>query len=188
MKFLSLMFLLTAVWLLFDGCSTLPKQEAQAKKDSVAVLMEAMASGDQNKVSETLKTSDVIARLKELDGKLDAAPPHLAAAKGQIEILRSLLDAGLPVEMKDTRWQTPLHYAVIGRQRAVISLLLERKANIDAKSSSSSFGGGGRVSAGLAEMTPLSLAANGGDVETIKLLLDHKADIDGGTNTATPLY
>jgi len=175
--------------LLFVGCSAMPKKEAksEAKKDDVTALIEAATNGQSDKTRELLMSGEVVARLNQLDGKLAVTPLQAAAAKGHIEIVRLMLDRGLPVDWKDTKGWTLLHYAVAGRQREIVALLLERKANPNAKSNSTSVEDG-RISAGHAEMTPFSLAASGGDVAILNLLLEHKADIDGGSSTATPLY
>jgi ankyrin repeat protein len=172
---------------LFSGSCAATKPDAAVKKDDIAVLVEAAANGEREKVSGLLRSGEIVRRLTQLDGKLAITPLHAAAAKGQVEIMRLLLDSGLPVDAKDDKGQTPLHYAVGERQQEAVSLLLERKANPDAKSGSTHFGGE-RISTGHAEMTPLSLAAIGGDLAMLKLLLDSGADLDRGGNTATALY
>lgn len=86
----------------------------------------------------------------------------IAAIKGYMDEARALID--LDADVNKTGW-TPLHYAASGTgasQPAMIALLLENSAYIDAASPNGS--------------TPLMLAAQYGTRESAKLLLDEGAD------------
>lgn len=171
MRRLYLLFALATAWLWLTSCSRVLNLEP--KRDELDILVEAASNGEHDKVTALLKTGMLVKRIGRLDNKLAATPLHAAAAAGQTEIVRLLLDSGLPVDFKDDRGRTPLYYAVGKRQRDTARLLLERKANPNAKH---------------ANQALLSMAASEGDLEMIKLLLDHKADIDGISNSTTPLY
>jgi len=83
----------------------------------------------------------------------------LAALKGQVELADRLIKKG--ADVNKTGW-TPLHYAASGGQTALISLLLEKSAYIDAESPNGS--------------TPLMMAAMYGSEASVKLLLQEGAD------------
>ncbi|CAM3634596.1 ankyrin repeat domain-containing protein [Polaromonas hydrogenivorans] len=83
----------------------------------------------------------------------------LAALKGQLEWADKLIKKG--ADVNKTGW-TPLHYAASSGQVAIISLLLESSAYIDAESPNGS--------------TPLMMAAMYGSAASVKLLLQEGAD------------
>jgi hypothetical protein len=83
----------------------------------------------------------------------------LASIKGELELASKLIKKGADVNKTD--W-TPLHYASSGGHTALIGLLLENSAYIDAESPNSS--------------TPLMMAAMYGSEASVKLLLKEGAD------------
>ena len=83
----------------------------------------------------------------------------LAALKGQQEVVEKMIKKG--ADVNKTGW-TPLHYAASGGHVAVISLLLENSAYIDAESPNGS--------------TPLMMAAMYGTSHAVKFLLQEGAD------------
>ncbi len=83
----------------------------------------------------------------------------MAALTGQIDLAEQLVARG--ADVNKTGW-TPLHYAASGGMLAVISLLLENYAYIDATSPNGT--------------TPLMMAAHYGSTEAVQLLLDEGAD------------
>ncbi|KAM4558014.1 uncharacterized protein ankrd50l isoform 2-T2 [Odontesthes bonariensis] len=90
----------------------------------------------------------------------------LAAGRGSLEVVRTLLDRGLDENHKDDLGWTPLHAAACEGHRAVCAALREQ-------------GSMARVG----EMdnegrTPLILAAQEGHWSTVKLLLDRSSPID----------
>jgi len=54
---------------------------------------------------------------------------HLAAADGNIDLIRRLLDLGAEVEARDKRGETPLSYAIEAGSSPVVNLLLEAGAD-----------------------------------------------------------
>lgn len=83
----------------------------------------------------------------------------MAALKGQKELAEKLIKKG--GDINKTGW-TPLHYAASNGHVAIISLLLENSAYIDAESPNGT--------------TPLMMAAMYGTGAAVKLLLEEGAD------------
>ncbi|MBT9476010.1 ankyrin repeat domain-containing protein [Polaromonas sp.] len=87
------------------------------------------------------------------------SPLMLAALKGQQDLAAQLIKRG--ADVNKTGW-TALHYAASSAQLAIISLLIEHSAYIDAESPNGT--------------TPLMMAAMYGSPEAVKLLLQEGAD------------
>lgn len=87
------------------------------------------------------------------------SPLMLAALKGHQDLAEKLIKKGADVNKTD--W-APLHYAASSGQLAIISLLLENSAYIDAESPNGT--------------TPLMMAAMYGTPAAVKLLLQEGAD------------
>jgi ankyrin repeat protein len=103
-------------------------------------------------LEETRARTGVIA---SADARTDH-PIHLAAEAGDLERVRSLLDAEPSlVNRGDRTGGTPLHRAVLGRARPVVRLLLDRGADVNA-----THGGGVPTTANHAQ--PIDLAIWGG--------------------------
>ena len=83
----------------------------------------------------------------------------LAALKGELDLAEKMVRKG--ADVNKTGW-TPLHYAASNGHVAVIKLLLENYAYIDAESPNGS--------------TPLMMASLYGGVGAVQLLLDEGAD------------
>lgn len=89
----------------------------------------------------------------------DESPLMISALKGQLDLANRLIERGADVNKPG--W-TPLHYAATNGHVAVIRLLLDKHAYIDAAAPSGS--------------TPLMMAAHYGTPEAVKVLLDEGAD------------
>lgn len=89
----------------------------------------------------------------------DESPLMMAALKGHLDLARKLIGRG--ADVNKTGW-TPLHYAATGGHVAIIDLLLEHHAYIDAESPNGT--------------TPLMMAAQYGSIEAVKVLLEAGAD------------
>jgi uncharacterized protein len=89
----------------------------------------------------------------------DESPLMMAALKGELEMARKLI--GRDADVNKTGW-TPLHYAATNGHVAIIELLLEHDAYIDAESPNGT--------------TPLMMAAHYGSAAAVKVLLEAGAD------------
>lgn len=91
---------------------------------------------------------------------LGETPLMMAALRGRVEWARALLARGAQVDR--VGW-SPLHYAASGPEPALVSLLLERGAAVDARSPNGS--------------TPLMMASRYGSEAAVDLLLARGADL-----------
>jgi ankyrin repeat protein len=89
---------------------------------------------------------------------------YSASQKGQLDIVRSLLDRGYDVNDRNTRRETALDVASRFGELEVARLLIERGADVNARDR------GG--------WTPLITALEYGQLEVARLLLDHGADVN----------
>ena len=95
----------------------------------------------------------------EVRNAADESPLMLAALKGELQLCQLMIQKGGDVNKPG--W-TPLHYAATHGHLAVLNLLLEENAYIDAASPNNT--------------TPLMMAAQYGTPAAVKLLLEAGAD------------
>ncbi|WP_338050777.1 ankyrin repeat domain-containing protein [Ramlibacter algicola] len=109
------------------------------------------------------KVAGLLARLPatqvELRTPQDESPLMMAALKGQEDAVKVLLARG--ADVNKTGW-APLHYAASNGNVAIVKLLLEHHAYIDAESPNGT--------------TPLMMAAMYGSTESVEVLLEEGAD------------
>jgi uncharacterized protein len=96
----------------------------------------------------------------EVRNAQDESPLMLAALRGQLDLVKKLVDRD--ADVNKTGW-TPLHYAASGGHVPVIEFLLEHSAYIDAESPNGT--------------TPLMMAAMYGSPEAVKHLIQAGADL-----------
>ena len=125
------------------------------------------------------------------------APLVDAAARGELDRVRTLLGAGAPVEQRDARGRTPVLAATAGNHLAVVRLLIEHGANVNAQDEQrdSAFLLAG--ASGFTEIVRATLAVGAdirstnryggtalipacerGHVDTVRLLLTTAIDVD----------
>ena len=124
------------------------------KQNRIDGLREAVESGDLERVRALLKA----AFSEKADG---VTALHVAAALGEVEAARMLLDAGDDVNAEDAAHGIALHYAVRRGQTAMVALLLERGSDDSLRKK---------------WRTPMELAAKRGFVDIVRLLVEHGAD------------
>ncbi|KAL7301905.1 hypothetical protein TKK_0005504 [Trichogramma kaykai] len=94
------------------------------------LLHEAVLSNEAAVVRQILSDPDVL----NIDcrNNYGRAPVHLAASRGNSEILKLLINAKCDIEAKDKLEMRPLHMAALHGQRAALELLLEAGAQATA--------------------------------------------------------
>lgn len=95
------------------------------------------------------------------------APIHNAVRSGKLNGISALLNSGANIESRNNK-MTPLLIAAYNGYLAIVRLLLERGANINARDRD--------------EMTPLIWAVYNGYLAVVKLLLDRGANIEAQDN------
>ncbi|WP_176886158.1 MULTISPECIES: ankyrin repeat domain-containing protein [unclassified Acidovorax] len=119
----------------------------------------ALQNGSSKAFAALLASSQVNVEARNAQ---DESPLMMAALKGNLEAVKALL--ARDADVNKTGW-APLHYAASAGSRqhvAIIALLLENHAYIDASSPNGT--------------TPLMMAAQYGSNEAVQLLLDEGAD------------
>ena len=142
----------------------------------VFVLGSYWAAGYRRKVNEyefmAAAAQGNVAKLKELAGKVDVnarfggdgdTALHRAAARGQVEAVKLLLERGANVNAVDDEGTTPLILASYRGHAEAAKLLLERGAAVDAQEMRY-------------RLSSLTHAVGRNDAELVKLLLGHGAD------------
>jgi hypothetical protein len=96
---------------------------------------------------------------------------HEAARRGDLATVRTLLDAGVPVDAKSEYGATALSFACDKGHTEVVKLLLERGADVN-------------VADSFYEATPVVWAASNGHAEVVKLLVAAGVDPAGAIGMA----
>jgi len=100
---------------------------------------------------------------------------HLAAKKGDLEVIESLIAQGCGVDAREKDGHTPLYTAALYGQTTVAEFLVSKSADVNAKT--------------LSGKTALHAASEGGYVDVAKLLIAAGADVNAGKEEGrTPLY
>ena len=97
------------------------------------------------------------------DEHVTATPLQIAAAYGEVDIARYLIEHGASVDGMDGNSRTPLHFAAEEGQTQVIDLLISSGANVNARDSSL--------------FTPSMKAAVKGEMAAVQALIKGGADL-----------
>jgi ankyrin repeat protein len=156
---------------------------------TVQRLGRLIAAGDVDAVRSAVQDSPrLLSATVERDGQGGWTPLHLAAAEGQPDVVRVLVEAGGDLTARTEHSRTPLHIA-LEFAPGLLPLLVELGAVVDAPSAAYMDDAaelGRQLDGGLGLTDPatgvdlLWWAALGGAGTTAKLLLDRGADADGG--------
>ncbi|HHT9105353.1 MAG TPA: ankyrin repeat domain-containing protein [Candidatus Wujingus californicus] len=108
------------------------QQEAERVAQAIKPLEEAINLGDLTKVQEILAASPGL--LNGATGDQEMTPLHLAANRGNTEIVELLLTKGANIEAREFNGWTPLFSAVIiGQDEKTAKLLLDKGARVNAR-------------------------------------------------------
>jgi ankyrin repeat protein/L-ascorbate metabolism protein UlaG (beta-lactamase superfamily) len=122
----------------------------------------AIEAGDVELVKQILE-KDPGAVTQPDDSQFREPPILVAAAAGNVEIARILLDAGANIDAGDSDNSTALGVAAMRRQGEMVAFLIERGANVNHRDRKAD--------------CPLSFAVYGRDEAIIQQLLDASADL-----------
>jgi len=114
-----------------NGTPTAPPSEpAQAKRPAAPDFFEAIRNSNVAFIKQQLADG---VDPESLDPDLQMSALALAAAAGEEEITRLLLDAGANVDLRNSDGTTPLGTAVFFGQTEIVKLLLEKGADSQAQ-------------------------------------------------------
>lgn len=131
----------------------------------------AIIAGDLAKLQSLLAADPSLIGAKD---KKDLTPLMVAAAMGNLDAAKLLLDRGAPLEEKDDKKFTALLLAASEGQTDVVKLLLEKGAQVDARTYEGA--------------TPLTFAASKGHPDVAMSLMEKGATVDARDNVGrTPL-
>ncbi|KAI9436591.1 hypothetical protein H4582DRAFT_1854129, partial [Lactarius indigo] len=100
---------------------------------------------------------------------------HSASSAGHLQIVRSLLQHGVPVDIRNHVNDTALHWASIEGHRDVVECLLDHGADVDLQDDDHN--------------SSLTFAAHDGKIDVVRVLLEHNADVHCRDNDGrTPLH
>jgi cytohesin len=106
-------------------------------------------------------------------------PLHAAAFKGCARKFEALLRIEMAIDERDWRGCSALHFAAWGGSKAIVQMLLDEGANVNAKSSRLYFG---IKFSYQEELTPLDFAVqfagHKGSTEIVQMMLDKGADVN----------
>ena len=93
---------------------------------------------------------------------------HEASRKGNVEIVKYLLQNGADINSKNHMGLTPLHIAAFCGENSLVTTLIENGADVNAEAKDN--------------LTPLHSAAVGGNLDTVELLLNNGAEPRAGSS------
>ncbi|HNW34255.1 MAG TPA: ankyrin repeat domain-containing protein, partial [Candidatus Ozemobacteraceae bacterium] len=156
-----------------------PLRELMKQRGGIAIRGEALhqmaSEGNAQGVKELLDAGTD----PNATDEFMRTPLHLAAARGDLEIVRLLVAAGANLHLKQIPEKpgisdmTPLHLSVLNKHAQVAEFLLDHGADIDAVCQGSD--------------TPLVIACRNADQRLVDELLKRNADPNGGTSVSFPL-
>lgn len=125
-----------------------------------AELTKALEDRDEGKIMGILSRNHDVLKKRDEKGKTLL---HLAVKTNNDRVIFELIERGADIEAGDTPGETtPLHYAALGRYGRSVQALIEKKANVNARTKDGT--------------TPLIFAAMTNDLAIAEMLMAHGAD------------
>lgn len=137
------------------------------------------------------------------------APLHYSAEKGNLDIMRILLDFKANVDIQDGAWRAPLHLAIDEDQMSAVDLLIQSRADVNLSNLESGMKNtplmdaahrdmpslalklieaGARLDQqGKSDMTAIHLAARRGSTKMVQILVSCRADVNQKSKCGTVL-
>ncbi|MDC0036786.1 ankyrin repeat domain-containing protein [bacterium] len=122
---------------------------------------------DNNQTQFSLYLIDLKSHVSTSD-KFGWTPIHYAAFRGNIKVVRKLLEVKVPLNLKDEKGRTPLHLAILNENLELVKLLLKEGIKVNLKDKEKYY--------------PIHYALTLQNVDVLKLLIDYGAD----TNVKDP--
>src|SRR5712672_3568407 len=162
-----------ATWLwIYNGAMHSSMYAIRPEKPAAVPLYHAARLGFRDLVEQLIAEHPEDLHAK---GGHVGTPLHISARQGHIEVVSSLVEHLLNVDILDQDDQSPMHTASKMGHLEIGQLLLSRGADVNFRD------GVGR--------TPLYLAALLGEIESARMLLEHAAEIDvPNAIGVTPLF
>ncbi|KAL3852373.1 hypothetical protein ACJMK2_016026 [Sinanodonta woodiana] len=137
-------------------------------------IVESSGNNKLDHLKALLKKSPQQVDFKVADG--DRTGLQLASHEGHIEIVKFLIKQNADVNLADAVGDTPLHYAVFGKQPEVVEILINSKGiKINSQNK--------------AGVVPVHVAVNTADISTLKLLVEQGCDVTiKDNNEDTPMH
>ncbi|CAM9140246.1 unnamed protein product [Scytosiphon promiscuus] len=157
---------------------TSPVEVPADKRFTIANLQVALETAvDSGAVDESAVRTILLQVSAHASQDGDDTPLHLAAANGQEQIVKLLLDKGAEKDALNSRGRTPLHLAVERAHLPTLHAVLAANPDVNI-----------RYGAALMGYSILDLAARLGNVDVLRALLLHGVDVNRLTDGYTALH
>lgn len=100
---------------------------------------------------------------EQRDACFGRTPVHLAAQRGDLQVLEAILEGPVQADVQDIYGQTALHVAVVEGHRSLVPLLLRKGFDVEKEDARN--------------LRPLGLAFNKGDLDMANVLVAQGADV-----------
>jgi len=107
------------------GCTA---QQTVQQSDAASIAHIAIEYGSVDLLNKALKINAAVVHTKNTWGQ---TPLHLAAQRGEYEIVTRLIHAGAEIDARDQRGRTPLMEACVSKHIKCVEILLDAGASVE---------------------------------------------------------